>query len=422
MTADSRGYHLMAKPAGPACNLDCRYCFYTEKEALFGPKTRMPGHVLEQYIKKYIATQEAPEVSFVWQGGEPTLLGVDFFRQAVRLQQKYARGKRITNSLQTNGTLLDDAWCRFLADHHFLVGLSLDGPAQVHDCHRVDRAGRPTFSAVLRSLKLLQRYKVDYNVLACVTREGSARPLEVYRFFKEQGVRFIQFIPVVERYPDAEAQKMGLRLALPRAGSGGAGNAVTSWSVEPEAYGSFLAQVFDEWVRKDVGSTFVMNFEAALGAWMGLEAATCVFARRCGQSLIIEHNGDIYACDHYVYPAHCLGNILTDQPHELLRSPKQAAFGESKERALPGACRNCAVLFACRGECPKHRFIKAGPGEPGLNYLCAGYKKFFTHIDRHMRAMALLVNTGHPVERIMEAAEGPLILFPRAGEAGEEDF
>lgn len=405
----------MAKPIGPVCNLNCKYCFYTEKHVLFGAtkKTRMSDLVLEKYIKKYITTQDAPEISFVWQGGEPTLLGVDFFKQVLKLQEKYAGSKVITNSLQTNGTLLNDRWCKFLAENRFLVGLSLDGPEQIHDRYRVDSAGRPTFKAVLKSLRLLQRYAAELNVLACVTRESAYRPLEVYRFFKEQGVQFIQFIPIVERVPNEEAKKLGLRLSTPPAASGKTRHTtVTSWSVEPEAYGDFLIQVFDQWVRNDVGSSFIMNFETALGAWMGLDAATCVFASQCGQSLVMEHNGDIFSCDHYVYPENFLGNILKDLPHELMRSNKQSSFGNSKERALPRTCLNCKVLFACRGECPKHRFCKTDHGEPGLNYLCKSYKKFFTHIDKYMKAMALLINSGYPVENIMDAVDGPLIIFP----------
>jgi uncharacterized protein len=415
LTAERMGYHLMAKPTGPACNLNCAYCFYTEKQALFGgtKKTRMSEQVLEQYIKKYISGQDAPEISFVWQGGEPALMGVDFFKCALRLQKKYAGGKKITNSLQTNGTLINESWCRFLVENRFLVGLSLDGPAPIHDRYRVDSAGRPTFQAVLKTLKLLQHYRVDYNVLACVTRESAYRPLEVYRFLKEEGVQFIQFIPVVERMPDEAAKKMGLRLAVPPAGSGREEAAVMPFSVEPEAYGDFLSRIFDEWVRHDVGATFVMNFEAALGAWMGLDAATCVFARQCGRSLVMEHNGEIFSCDHYVYPSNRLGNILTDLPHELISSRVQAQFGRAKESALPRACRHCSVLFACRGECPKHRFLKTEQGEPGLNYLCKGYQKFFSHIDKYMRAMAAILNSGYPAETIMEAVDGPLLLFPQ---------
>lgn len=411
------GFHIMAKPIGPACNLNCTYCYYLEKTVLFpGQKKplKMPDHVLETFIQKYITSQDVPEVSFVWQGGEPTLLGIDFFRKVIKLQNRWADGKNITNAIQTNGTRLNDKWCQFLSENRFLVGLSIDGPKEIHDRYRVDKAGKGTFKGVYRSLKMLQKHQAAVNALTCITRAGAGRALDVYGFLKGEGIQFIQFIPVVERAADETAQKHGLKLAAPpELYTEAAHTETTPWSIEPEAYGEFLVQVFDQWVKNDVGAVHVMNFEAALGAWMGLDAVTCVYARQCGRSLVIEHNGDIYACDHFVYPDSRIGYIMEDEPGELLRSPFQAAFGRRKEDALPGGCRECDVLFACRGECPKHRFCKTKNGEPGLNYLCKGYQRFFRYADKYMKTMALLINSGYPADRIMEAFKGPLFIGGR---------
>ncbi len=412
----SPAFHIMAKPIGPACNLNCTYCYYIEKHALFEHKKknfRMSGQVLEEFIKKYITSQDIPEIAFTWQGGEPTLLGIEFFENVVSLQKKYAGGKTVTNAIQTNGTLLTNEWCAFFAENRFLVGLSIDGPKEIHDRYRVDTAGNGTFDRVYTGLQLLQKHHVAVNALTCITRESAMYPLEIYRFLKEAGIGFIQFIPIVERVADKAAIGLGLKLAGPPEVDEETSSAETTpWSVAPEAYGDFLIQVFDQWVRSDVGTVFVMNFEAWLGAWMGLDAATCVYAKECGQSLVMEHNGDIYACDHFVYPKHRLGNIVNDMPHELIRTSRQAGFGSRKHSALPRACRSCDVLFACRGECPKHRFCKTEEGEPGLNYLCKGYKKVFTHIDKYMKTMALLLNKGYPAEKVMDAIRGPIALYP----------
>ncbi|WP_301169663.1 anaerobic sulfatase maturase [Brevibacillus nitrificans] len=408
-----QGFHILAKPIGPLCNLNCEYCFYTEKEALFpeGQNYRMSETVLEAFIQKYIASQNTPEISFVWQGGEPTLMGLDFFRKVIELQNKYKQGKTISNSLQTNGTLLTREWREFLAQHDFLVGLSLDGPEDIHDHYRVDRGGKPTFHKVLEALTLLKTHGVQFNVLACVTRESSKRAIDVYRFLKEQGVEFIQFIPIVERKPDATAVRLGLRHAVPPAlDREEAQQMVGSWTVEPEAYGDFLIQVFDEWVRNDVGSIHVMNFEWALSSWMGLPPSVCIFSKRCGSAVTMEHNGDLYSCDHYVYPDYRLGNVVTDMPSELMALDQQAAFGASKETTLPKACQTCEVRFACHGECPKHRFLKTPDGEPGLNYLCAGYKKYFRHIHPYMKAMVQLLEHGLPAAKVMDVIRGPLVV------------
>jgi len=401
-------FHVMTKPVGPICNLDCKYCYYLEKEKLYGKgeNFRMPDAVLETYIRQYIEQQDAPEVGFAWQGGEPTLLGVEYFRKIVRLQQKYANGKQISNAIQTNGTLLNDEWCAFLTENRFLVGLSVDGPRELHDRYRVDKGQHPTFDGVMRGLAFLKKHRTDFNTLTVVNRANSQQPLAVYRFLKEIGSGFIQFIPLVERKPDESSRALGLHFRLPPApGEDDTNSPVTSWSLEPKVYGEFLVQIFDEWVRRDVGKVFVQLFDVALGQWMGLGASLCVFAERCGAALAMEHNGDLYSCDHYVYPRYKLGNILNQSLGEMVRSPAQRKFGNDKFDTLPRYCRECEVRFACNGECPKHRFISTPEGEPGLNYLCAAYKRFFNHIDAPMRAMAQLVRSGQPAAKIMDILE-----------------
>lgn len=416
--AQMQGLHLMAKPVGPICNLDCSYCFYLEKEKLHAPRTkfRMSGETLRAYVRGYIAAQATPEVEFTWQGGEPTLPGVDFFEEAVRLQREYANGKTIRNTLQTNGTLLDDAWCAFLARERFTVGISLDGPRELHDLHRYDKRGRSSFDDVMRGLSLLKQHGVDFNVLVTVSREVSKRPLDVYRFLKEQGVRFIQFNPVVERMPTLADVKRGQTFATPPAlrahdnARTDAANAVTAQSVEPGAYGEFLIGVFDEWVRRDVGTVHVMNFEWALASWCQLPPSVCLFAPRCGKAAIVEHDGAVYSCDHFMYPEYKLGNLLHDDAGELMRSPAQMAFGAAKEDALPEICRRCEFRFACHGECPKNRFMQSPDGEPGWNYLCPSYLKYFRHVTQYMNAMAQLVSRGLPASAVMDAIEGPLVI------------
>ena len=394
-----RGFHIMTKPAGPICNLDCKYCFYLEKEKLY-PETRhfaMAPEVLERYIEQYILGQAGAEVQFAWQGGEPTLAGLDFFRAVVELQQKYGGGRAIHNALQTNGTLLDGEWAEFLAQNHFLVGVSIDGPRELHDCYRVDKGQAPTFDRVMRGIRLLKEHGVEFNTLTVVHRQNALQPLEVYRFLKEIGSGFLQFIPVVERKAAAPGPD-GLVLIQP---SFAAAAEVTDWSVEPLTYGQFLARIFDEWVRRDVGRVFVQQFDVALESWMGMEASLCVFRPTCGSALAMEHNGDVYSCDHYVYPEHKLGNVMEGPLVELVSLPQQKAFGQAKRDTLPRMCRECEVRFACNGECPKHRFLTTPDGEPGLNYLCAGYKHFFRHIDPHMRFMAGELRAGRPPANIM---------------------
>lgn len=419
-----QGLHVVAKPIGPACNLDCAYCFYLEKQSLYGlgEDFRMADEVLGTFIRSYIETQPTPVVEFVWQGGEPTLLGLDFFRRVVELQQPFAPVKTIKNALQTNGTLLNEDWCRFLKQHNFMVGISLDGPREIHDRYRRDRQGRGSFDAVMRGLKLLQTYGVEYNVMASVARETARQPLEVYRFFKEQGVEFIQFVPVIERQPGVSEQELGLQLAGPATlDREEANTAVTPWTVLPEEYGDFLIAIYEEWVRKDVGQTFVMNFEWALNAWLGEPSPVCIHARQCGRSLVIEHNGDLFACDHYVYPQFKLGNILGDDLSAMVEKSLQNSFGEHKESALPRWCRECEVLAACQGGCPKHRFAQSHYGEPGLHYVCAGYKKFFRHIRKYLRAMTTLLENGYPAAHVMEAVKGPLLIQTPAGQAPQNN-
>jgi len=396
----------MVKPHGPICNLDCSYCYYLEKEKLFPPGQdfRMSPEVLEAFIRQYLSSQNTAEVVFAWQGGEPTLLGLDFFREAVQIQTKLGGGRRISNAIQTNGTRLDDAWCSFFSEHGFLVGLSIDGPRHLHDAYRVDKGGKPTFDRVMRGLGFLQKHGTDYNTLTVVNRLNSEHPLEVYGFLKEIGSRFLQFIPLVERRPGPTAQNLGLSLAGPPPAPEGATETgfspVTPWSLEARQYGEFLVGIFDEWVRNDVGTVFVQLFDTTLAGWMGADPPLCVFAETCGDALVLEHNGDLFSCDHYVYPDFHLGNILTTPVGELARNPEQVAFGEAK-KDLPQYCLDCDVRFLCNGECPKHRFIRTPTGEAGLNYLCAAYKRFFTHSGPHMRVMGDLLRTRRAPAEIM---------------------
>jgi len=398
-------YTVIAKPTGPICNLACRYCYYLEKKKLYETREsfRMSPAVLEAFIKQYTESQDTPEVQFAWQGGEPTLLGVEFFQTAVQLQKKYADGKKVTNTIQTNGILLDDRWCSFFTENRFLVGLSIDGPRELHDCYRVDKGRQPSFDSVMRGLEFLKKHKTEFNTLTVVNDANSRRPLKVYQFLKQAGDGFMQFIPLVERKPGKAARELGLKLSLPPAlDKKDPASSVTSWSLRPSQFGAFYVQVFDEWVRRDVGKYFVQFFDVALGNWMGKGSGLCQFAPKCGHAAALEHNGDLYACDHYVYPQYKLGNILEKPLNELLESDRQRKFGSDKLEMLPECCRNCEVLFACNGECPKHRFMETPDGEPGLSYLCPAYKRIFAHMDPYMRIMADLVGSGRPAAKVME--------------------
>lgn len=413
VTPARRPFHLMAKPSGSACNLDCTYCFYLEKQKLYpDSRQRMSDEILEAYTRSYLQAHPAGQpVVFAWQGGEPTLLGLDFYRRALALQQQYGKGRQIQNTFQTNGTLLTDEWCRFLAQHDFLVGLSLDGPAEIHDHYRLGKDGKATHARVLQALELLKQHRVQYNVLACVNRLSSQHPLEVYHFLREHGVEFVQFIPIVERPPQGQYVQLGLTHSGPTPLQSAATRTstisvqpetmVTQWSVLPEDYGKFLAAIFAEWVTKDVGRVFVMNFEWALAAYMDAPGAVCVHQPTCGSAAIMEHNGDVYSCDHYVYPEYRLGNILEKSLTAMMQSPEQSHFGHAKEDALPKQCRECRVLKACWGGCPKHRFVAAADGRGGLNYLCKGYTHFFTAILPHVKAFAELIRAGRDPAEIM---------------------
>lgn len=408
MSSSLRAYHVMTKPIGPICNLDCKYCFYLEKEKLFpsNENFKMKDEVLEEYIRQYIEGQRVPEISFAWQGGEPTLLGVNYFRRIVELQQKYANGKVIHNALQTNGTMLNDEWCEFFVKHHFLIGLSLDGPARLHDAYRVTKKGGGSYAKVIGGLKLLKKHGVEFNTLTVVNRVNSRQPLEVYRFLRDIGSGFIQFIPLVERLPDAEAKALDLDLASPPRLDGGVAPRmpVTDWSVESKQYGVFLSTIFDEWVKRDVGKTFVQIFDVTLGNWMDQGGGLCVFSEKCGSAMAMEHNGDVYSCDHYVYPHYKLGNIMQQTLGDMVSSEFQRQFGEDKKSMLPKYCRECDVRHLCHGECPKHRFITTPDGEAGLNYFCAAYKHFFTHSRPAMLKMAELLRRQRPAADIMRFA------------------
>jgi uncharacterized protein len=357
----------------------------------------MSDELLELFIKQKIEAHQSSQVHFAWQGGEPTLPGVAYFERVVELQQKYARGKSITNSFQTNGILIDEGWCRFFSRNRFLLGISIDGPRHIHDKHRLNRNGRPSFDQVMQAIRLLKKHRIDFNTLTVVHHDNSGSALEIYNFLKEAGSGYMQFIPIVERSATGKGRD-GLTLVSPD--FEGVAN-VTEWSVEPLQYGRFLSVIFDEWVRNDVGRIFVQHFDVALEMWLGLPASICVFGHTCGQATIIEHNGDVYSCDHFVYPENNLGNLSRTSLVEMLVSDNQRKFGNDKRDSLPASCRSCEVLFACNGECPKHRFIKT-EGEPyAQNYLCAGYRYFFNHIDPYMRYMANEYGNGRAPANVM---------------------
>jgi uncharacterized protein len=404
-------FQVLSKPIGPVCNLDCTYCFYLEKEKLYPERHdwKMAPEVLEAFIRQYIAANEQDHVVFAWQGGEPTLLGVDYFRRIRALQKRYADGKRIENAIQTNGILLDEEWVEFLAEQRFLVGISIDGPARLHDIYRRNKGAQPTHAAVERGVSLLRSSGVAFNTLTTVNRANGDEPLEVYRYLKSIGSEFIQFIPVVERSAPARTQD-GLVLIAP---SSAEPAGVTDWSVTPTQYGEFLCSIFDEWVCDDVGTRFVQSFEVALQIWAGMPSSLCVFGETCGSALAIEHQGDLYSCDHYVYPEFRLGNIMKQDLATLAHSGQQHAFGQAKKTNLPPECVQCEVLAACNGECPKHRFMLASDGTRRLNYLCAAYKRFFTHADPYLYFMACeLAQRRSPASVMKYAQQNPATKMP----------
>ena len=386
--------HVLAKPTGSTCNLNCAYCFYLKKEQLYpGSRFRMSDVVLEQYIRQLICSHGADKVTVAWQGGEPTLMGLDFYRRAIDYQHRYQRpGMTFENTMQTNGTLLNDDWCAFFREHGFLIGISVDGPGELHDANRVDKSGKPTFDRVMRGLRLLQKHGVEYNILTTVNRLNADHPHKVYRFLRDEaGATWMQFIPAIERL-NAEGVSLYQE-----------GTTVSERSVLPEQFGNFLSTIFDEWVRNDVGRVFVQTFEATVRNWLGLPSSgMCVFDATCGHGLALEHNGDLYSCDHFVEPRYLLGNIGHNHMVDLVSSDQQRTFGRAKLEKLPRYCRECEVGFACKGECPKNRFLTTPDGEPGLNYLCAGYRAFFQHADRPLKIMAGLLRRGHPAPQVMQ--------------------
>ena len=389
-----RAFHLMLKPAGSLCNLDCNYCYYLDKAEIYGGREpRMSPEMLETVIRKYIEANDVPEVQFNWHGGEPTLLGLDFYRKAVELEKKYAGDKQVFNTLQTNGTLLDAEWARFLRENDFLVGVSIDGPRDIHDRYRKDKGARPTFDKVIEGIRILSGEGVRFNTMSTVNHASRGRGLEVYQFLKSLGGLYQQYMPVVEhvKYPlgpkGEQNRKARPYIVAPET----PGAQLAPWSVDSLAFGKFMTDIFDYWVCNDVGQCFVGLFDATLACWCGVKPGTCVFGQTCGENAIIEHNGDIYPCDHFVYPDRLLGNIAQSDIARLMDSEKMLKFGIDKRNSLPRKCRACRWLFACNGECPKHRFNLSEKGETGLNALCEGYTHYFSHVAPYMDKMRELL-------------------------------
>ena len=382
-------FHVLAKPTGAICNLACDYCFFLSKEQLYpGSPFRMSEDLLEQYVRQLLEAHRTPVVTVAWQGGEPTMMGLDFYRRMIELVHRYRRADQvIEHTIQTNATLIDDDWAAFLAEHDFLVGVSIDGPPALHDAYRRDKGGKPTYERVIRGLRTLQAHGVRWNALTTVNRANEEHPIEVYRHLRDDlGAEFIQFIPIVER---------------PSPGGIPTGVEVTERTVSPEGYGAFLISVFDEWVRRDVGRVFVQMFDSTLASFLDVPGSMCVHSRTCGTALALEHNGDLYSCDHFVEPDHLLGNIATTHLLELVASPQQVAFGQAKQDTLPRVCRECPVRFACHGGCPKDRVALTPDGDRGLHYLCPSYLAFFTHVDRPMRVMAAALRSGRQADEVM---------------------
>ena len=401
-------YHLLAKPAGAACNLGCQYCFFLSKEKLYsGDSHLMTDELLEDYIRQLFVSSPGPEVHVAWQGGEPMLRGLAFFERSVRLAEQYRKPhQRAVHTIQTNGTLIDNDWAKFFRHHNYLVGISIDGPRELHDAYRVTKQGRGSFDEVMRGWKILQEHGVETNILCTVNAANADHPSDVYHFFRDElQAQFIQLIPIVERATpetiDLANEGWGGLRGSDRPLYKQRGSLVTRRSVGAEQFGRFLIAIFDEWAQRDIGKVFVTTFDVALGSWLG-QHNLCIVAPKCGNALVLEHNGDVYSCDHFVEPAHRLGNIEKTPLNALVASEKQRRFGNAKFETLPGYCKKCPVLFACYGECPRNRFIQTPDGEDGLNYLCAGYKAFFTHIDRPMKAIAKLIEQGRYADEFMQ--------------------
>lgn len=400
ITPFARPMYIMTKAAGSSCNLACRYCYYLEKNNLYKdsqPDRRfvMTDELLEKFIQMYIESQTTPQVMFCWHGGESLMRPLPFYRKVVELQKKYARGRVIDNTIQTNGTLLNDEWCRFFKDNNWLIGISIDGPQEFHDEYRKNKMGAPSFRKVMQGINLLKKHGVEWNAMAVVNDFNADYPLDFYNFFKEIECRFIQFSPIVERIIP---RKDGRYLASPMDASD---VPLADFSVSPEQWGNFLCTIFDEWVRNDVGKYFVQIFDATLANWVGVQPGVCSMAKTCGHAGVMEYNGDVYSCDHFVFPEYKLGNIRTKTLIEMMFCDRQQKFGNDKYDKLPRQCRNCKYLFACNGECPKNRFATTADGESGLNYLCSGYRKFFEHVAPYMDFMANELKNQRPAANVM---------------------
>ena len=401
----SRPLYVMTKPAGASCNLACEYCYYLEKLQLYRHDARhvMSDEMLERFVKQYIESQTMQQVLFCWHGGETLMRPLSFYEKVVRLQRQYAQGRQIDNVIQTNGTMIDDRWAQFFHDQGWLVGVSIDGPEEFHDEYRRNKAGRPSWRQVMRGINYLNKHQVEWNAMAVVNDFNADYPLDFYQFFKDIGCHYLQFTPIVERispHPDGRhlasmADDVQAELA--------------DFSVTPEQWGHFLCSVFDQWVRNDVGSTFVQLFDTTLANWMGMEGSLCTMARECGHAGVMEYNGDVYSCDHFVFPEYKLGNICDNTLTEMMYSECQRAFGQNKYRSLPQQCKNCHYLFACHGECPKNRFSETAQGEPGLNYLCQGYYRFFEHVAPYMDFMKRELTAHRSPSNVMDAIKNSLL-------------
>ena len=396
-TPFAKPLYVMLKPAGAHCNLACKYCYYLEKNNLYQNSHRhlMSDEMLEQFTREYIEAQTMPQVLFTWHGGEPLMRSIDFYKKALALQKKYAHGKQIDNVIQTNGTLLTDEWCEFFAQNHWLVGISIDGPQEYHDHYRVTPAGKPSWEKVMQGIQLLKKHRVEWNAMAVVNAYNAEHPLEFYHFFRDNGCQYLQFTPIVERLTEHEDGRTLASLADDRE------IPLADASVTPQQWGNFLCTIFDDWVRHDVGKTFVEIFDCTLANWMGVLPGICAYSKECGHAGVMEHNGDIYSCDHFVFPEYKLGNIREQSLIDMLYGEKQQAFSRLKHTSLPRQCKECDMEFACHGECPKNRFEKDKYGEPGLNYLCQGYYQYYSHVAPYMDFMKRELLAQRPPANIM---------------------
>ena len=396
-TPFAKPLYVMLKPAGAHCNLACKYCYYLEKNNLYQNSHRhlMSDEMLEQFTREYIEAQTMPQVLFTWHGGEPLMRSIDFYKKALALQKKYAHGKQIDNVIQTNGTLLTDEWCEFFAKNHWLVGISIDGPQEYHDHYRVTPAGKPSWEKVIQGSSLLKKHRVEWNAMAVVNAYNAEHPLEFYHFFRDNGCQYLQFTPIVERLTEHEDGRTLASLADDRE------IPLADASVTPQQWGNFLCTIFDDWVRHDVGKTFVEIFDCTLANWMGVLPGICAYSKECGHAGVMEHNGDVYSCDHFVFPEYKLGNIKDQSLIDMLYGEKQQAFSRLKHTSLPRQCKECDMEFACHGECPKNRFEKDKYGEPGLNYLCQGYYQYYSHVAPYMDFMKRELLAQRPPANIM---------------------